>query len=48
VCPTVAFVLPGGVLSTATLGSEELTEAKLAEAVERLLDQSARRAEESR
>ncbi len=48
VCPTVAFVLPGGVLSTATLGSEELTEAKLADAVEQLVDQSARRAEESR
>lgn len=48
VCPTVAFVLPGGVLSTAKLGSEELTEEKLAAAVDQLVEESERRAERSR
>ena len=48
VCPTVAFVLPGGILSNAKLGSEELTEAKLEAGVERLIAESDRLAERTR
>jgi len=48
VCPTVAFVLPGGVLSGAKLGSEELTEAQLEAAVDELVAESKRLAMVSR
>jgi hypothetical protein len=48
VCPTVAFVLPGGILSEATIGSEELTEAGLERQIAALLRESERRAEAPR
>jgi hypothetical protein len=47
-CPTVAFVLPGGVLSEAKVGTEELGADQVTAAVERLLDASRRRAEATR
>jgi hypothetical protein len=47
-CPTVAFVLPGGILSEARIGSDELDDGQLEAAVERLLRESARREEASR
>jgi hypothetical protein len=47
-CPTVAFVLPGGILSEARIGSDELGDGQLEAAVERLLRESARREEASR
>ena len=43
VCPTVAFAYPGGLLSEAKLGSDELSEAQLTDDVERLIRESARR-----
>jgi hypothetical protein len=48
VCPTVAFVLPGGILSEARVGSEELDRRQLDAAIGRLLRESERRAEASR
>jgi hypothetical protein len=48
VCPTVAFVLPGGVLASARIGSDELTAESLDNGIEALLRQSERRAEATR
>jgi hypothetical protein len=48
VCPTVAFVYPGGILRGASVGSEELDRGALAEQVERLLSESRRRADTDR
>ena len=45
VCPTVAFALPGGTLSEARVGSDELDQAQLNAAIERLIRQSERDAE---
>jgi hypothetical protein len=47
-CPTVAFAFPGGLMSEAKIGIDELTEDRLVADVERLLRESERRAEESR
>ena len=47
-CPTVAFVLPGGILSEARIGTEELGEGQLDKAIERLIKESKRRQEASR
>ena len=47
-CPTVAFVLPGGILSEARIGAEQLTPPRLDEAIESLLAEPRRRAEELR
>jgi hypothetical protein len=47
-CPTVAFVLPGGILSEARIGSDELDREALGAAIERLIRESERRAEASR
>jgi hypothetical protein len=48
VCPTVAFVLPGGILSRAAVGSEEITGAALEREIAALLRESRRREEASR
>jgi thiol-disulfide isomerase/thioredoxin len=48
VCPTVAFVYPGGILRGAKVGTEELDEGALRRQVERLLRESHRRAEADR
>jgi hypothetical protein len=40
VCPTVAFVLPGGILSEAKIGVDELEPARLRASVERLIARS--------
>ena len=48
VCPTVAFVLEGGILSEARIGSEELGAAQISAAVERLIEASRKRAEAAR
>ena len=48
VCPTVAFVLPGGVLANAKVGSDELAPASLDTAIAGLLRESQRRAEATR
>lgn len=48
VCPTVAFAYPGGILSGAKVGSEELGRSELEREVERLLSASARRARTDR
>jgi hypothetical protein len=48
VCPTVAFAYPGGILSGARIGSDELSEAQLIADTERLLRESRRRAEVER
>jgi hypothetical protein len=48
VCPTVAFVYPGGIFQDATLGAPNLTRAKLTGAIDRLLRESRRRAAASR
>ena len=48
VCPTVAFAYPGGILSGAKIGSDELSEAQLTADTERLLRESRRRAEVER
>lgn len=45
VCPTVAFVLPGGILSEARVGSDELDQRQLDAAIERLIRESERGAE---
>jgi thiol-disulfide isomerase/thioredoxin len=43
-CPTVAFAYPGGILSGALVGSEELGRDQLVAEVEELIDESRRRA----
>jgi hypothetical protein len=47
-CPTVAFVLPGGILREARIGSDELDRRQLDAAIEGLIRESERRAEASR
>jgi hypothetical protein len=47
-CPTVAFAYPGGMLSEARIGIEDLSGQKLTADVERLLRESERRAAEER
>jgi hypothetical protein len=42
-CPTVAFVLPGGLLSEARIGSDELDADQLETAIERLIAKARRR-----
>ncbi len=48
VCPTVAFVLPGGTLASARVGSGELTAGSLETAIDGLLRESERAAEATR
>lgn len=48
VCPTVAFAYPGGILMGAKVGSEELEEASLERALQRLIRASRRRARTDR
>jgi hypothetical protein len=48
VCPTVAFAYPGGILRSASVGSEELDDGALEEQVARLLRESGRRARTDR
>ncbi len=48
VCPTVAFVYPGGIIQGASVGSKELDGGALARDVDRLLRDSKRRAATSR
>jgi AhpC/TSA family len=48
VCPTVAFVLPGGVLREAKIGSDELEPDRLDANVDRLIAEARRRASEDR
>jgi hypothetical protein len=48
VCPTVAFVLPGGLLREARIGSDALEAGRLDEAIERLLADARRRARDDR
>jgi hypothetical protein len=48
VCPTVAFVLPGGVLRQARIGADALEASRLDEAIDRLIAEANRRAEEDR
>jgi hypothetical protein len=48
VCPTVALVLPGGILSEAKVGTEELDRGQLDKAIESLLGESRRRARATR
>ncbi len=48
VCPTVAYVLPGGILSEALIGVEELEPARLERSIERLIERSKRAAERPR
>ena len=48
VCPTVAFVLPGGLLREARIGAAELEEGRLDAAIDQLLAEARRRAEEDR
>lgn len=47
-CPTVAFVLPGGILREARIGSDELDRRQLDAAIEGLIREAGRRAEASR
>jgi hypothetical protein len=47
-CPTVAFVLPGGILREARIGSDELGRRQLDAAIEGLIREAERRAEASR
>ena len=47
-CPTVAFVLPGGILREARIGSDELDRRQLDAAIEGLIRESERRAKASR
>jgi hypothetical protein len=47
-CPTVAYALPGGLMSEAVIGSDQLTEERLVNDVERLLRESEQRAREVR
>jgi hypothetical protein len=48
VCPTVAFLYPGGILRGASVGTEELDEGALVAQVNRLLRESRRRARTDR
>lgn len=48
VCPTVAFAYPGGILRSASVGSEELDDGALEDQVARLLRESRRRARTDR
>lgn len=48
VCPTVAFAFPGGILSGARIGTEELGEEDMVAEVERLIRESRRRAQADR
>ncbi len=48
VCPTVAFILPGGILSEAKIGTEELGRGQLSGAIDDLVRESDRRAEATR
>jgi hypothetical protein len=48
VCPTVAFSYPGGILSSAKIGADELGEEQMAAEVERLIRESRRRARTER
>jgi hypothetical protein len=48
VCPTVAFVYPGGILREAKIGSEELSPEQMQAEIEALIAESRRRAETSR
>jgi hypothetical protein len=48
VCPTVAFVLPGGLLREARIGADALEKGQLDAAIERLLADARRRAAEDR
>jgi thiol-disulfide isomerase/thioredoxin len=48
VCPTVAFAYPGGLLSEAKLGSDELSEPQLTADIDRLIRESDARAQEDR
>ena len=45
VCPTVALILPGGILREAKIGTEELDRGKLATAIEELLREAREQAE---
>jgi len=47
-CPTVAFVLPGGILREARIGSDELGRGQLDAAIKGLIRESERRAAASR
>lgn len=47
-CPTVAFVLPGGLVADAKVGSEELSAGRLEAGIERLIRAAERRERESR
>lgn len=48
VCPTVALILPGGILDEAKIGTEELDRGQLAEAIDGLIRDARRDAEASR
>ena len=48
VCPTVAFAYPGGILRSASVGSEELDDGALEDQVARLLRESRRRSRTDR
>ena len=48
VCPTVAFILPGGIFSDAKIGTEELDRGQLSDAIDDLLRDSRERAEKTR
>ena len=48
VCPTVGFAYPGGILRSASVGSEELDDGALEDQVARLLRESRRRARTDR
>jgi AhpC/TSA family len=48
VCPTVAFVYPGGILREAKIGSEELSPEQMEAEIEALIEESRRRAETAR
>jgi hypothetical protein len=47
-CPTVAYALPGGLMSEAVIGSDQLTEERLVADVDKLVRESQRRAQEVR
>ena len=47
-CPTVAYVLPGGILHEAKIGAAELTAERLEAGIEDLLEESAKRAAQLR
>jgi hypothetical protein len=47
-CPTVAYALPGGLMSEAVIGSDQLTEERLVADVDTLIRESERRAQEAR